>query len=409
MSGISDDISSAAHPAGFADAVRGQQPRAIDRDLSVLLQDNYVVSDSRRHRAGDAPDLPPTWARMSEDDVRAIGLDPALMHDARSGFDASFYRDGQGRVVLAFTGTDEGRDWQHNFGQGLGFRDDQYDRAITLGRKARESLGDVVIFTGHSLGGGLAAAAGMANDVPAVTFNASGVHDRTLERQGFDADVLKQEAEEGLIRSYRVENEILTHLQEDSIPLKWAMPDAPGHEIVLPDPDPLSFFERLVPGKMLMHRVDLHFIEAVMEAQDLVQLRERESALGVAPSAIGAAASTSNRLLGDAVGGLASQRRQLDLGDNERFLNTAAGVAIRARIDGLDCIDHVVASGDGERVFAVQGAIQDPAHRRSQVDVEQASQLPARQSAALLREEDARQQGHVQQSEERQLRAAMAH
>src|SRR3546814_16825844 len=78
-----------------------------------------------------------------------------------------------------------------------------------------------------------------------------------------------------LFRS-RVESEILTHRQEGSIPLKWAMPDAPGHEIVLPDPEPLSFFERLVPGKMLMHRVELHYIEAVMEAQDLAQLQERE-------------------------------------------------------------------------------------------------------------------------------------
>lgn len=409
MSGISDDVSSATHPVGFADGVRGQQPHAIDRDLSTLLQDNYVVSDSRRQRAGNAPELPGTWARMSEDEVRATGLDPGLMHDAKSGFDASFYRDAQGRVVLAFTGTDEGRDWQHNFAQGLGFRDDQYDRAITLGRKAREGFGDCLIFTGHSLGGGLAAAAGMVNDVPVVTFNASGVHDRTLERQGFDAEALKREAEQGLIRSYRVENEILTHLQEDSIPLKWAMPDAPGHEIVLPDPDPLSFFERLVPGKMLMHRVDLHFIEAVMQAQDLAQLRERERAQGVAPSTIGAGGSTSNRLLDDAVGGLAPQRRQLDLGDNERFFNAAASVAVRARIDGLERIDHVVASSDGGRVFAVQGAMHDPAHRRSQIDVEQASHVPARQSAALLREEDDRQQGQVQQMEERQLRAAMAY
>src|SRR3546814_4898705 len=116
----------------------------------------------------------------------------------------------------------------------------------------------------------------MANVFPTVTFNAAGVHDKALERHGFDADGLKREAEQGRIRSYRVESEILTHLQEDSIPLKWAMPDAPGHEIVLPDPDPLSFFERLVPGRMLMHRIDLHFIETVMEAQDLAQLQARE-------------------------------------------------------------------------------------------------------------------------------------
>jgi hypothetical protein len=409
MSDLYDAILRESPGFGFATRIQGQQPRSIDRELAILLQDGYAVSDERHGVPTNAPALPGTWSRMSDDDLRAAHIDPVLTHNARTGFDAAFYRNAEGQVVLAFVGTDEGQDWKHNFGQGLGWDDSQYKQAVQLGRKAKENLDERVIFAGHSLGGGLAAAAGMINEVPAVTFNAAGVHDHTLERYGLDANVARQQAEQGLIRSYRVENEILTHLQEDSIPLKWAMPDAPGHEIVLPDPDPLSFFERLVPGKMLMHRVDLHFIEAVMEAQDLAQPRERESALGVAPSAIGAAAGTSNRLLGDAVVGLASQRRQLDLGDNECFLNTAAGVAIRARIDGLECIDHVVASGDGERVFAVQGAIQDPAHRRSQVDVEQASHVPARQSAALLREEDARQQEQAQQAEERQLRAAMAH
>src|SRR5690606_4267247 len=79
----------------------------------------------------------------------------------------------------------------------------------------------------------------------------------------------------GLIRSYAVKSELLTHLQEDSFPLKYAMPDAPGQRIELPDPDPLSFWERMVPGKMLMHRVDLHFVDSVMEAQDAAGLTVR--------------------------------------------------------------------------------------------------------------------------------------
>src|SRR3546814_6803346 len=83
-------------PTGFADEVRGRQPHAIDRELSTLLQDNYVVSDVRRGMADDARELPANWARMGKDDVRAAGLDPALMHDAKSGFDASFYRNAQG-------------------------------------------------------------------------------------------------------------------------------------------------------------------------------------------------------------------------------------------------------------------------------------------------------------------------
>ncbi|SDQ50255.1 Protein of unknown function [Pseudoxanthomonas sp. CF125] len=389
---------------GFANDVAGQQPHAVDRELSTLIQDNYAVADARRGESSSAPVLPGTWQRMDDAAVRAAGIDPSLLHDGKSGFDASLYRDASGAVVVAYAGTDEGKDWRHNFRQGLGFEDAQYDQAIALARQAKQAFGNNVVLTGQSLGGGLAAAASMVGEVPAVTFNAAGVHDKTLERYGFDADVLKQEAEQGLIRSYRVKNELLTHLQEDSIPLKWAMPDAPGHKIELPDPDPLTFFERLVPGKMLLHRLDLHYIEAVMEAQDLAQLQVRQRNPGAGPDTIGDASSTSNRLLRNAVDGLSGQRQQLGLSEDERFFNVAASTAARAGSDGLKRIDHVLASERGDNLFSVQGAVHDPAHQRSRIDVEQASQIPARLSAAQLREQD-QQQSQTQQVEQRQQRA----
>jgi hypothetical protein len=407
--GMSSTSSSNATDGGFAGEVAGQQPHAVDRELSTLIQDNYAVVDSRRGKSSFEPVLPGTWARMDDDAVRAAGIDPTLLHDTKSGFDASFYRDASGAVVLAYAGSDEWKDWPHNFRQGLGFQDAQYDQAIALAQEAKRAFGDNVVLTGQSLGGGLAAAASMVNEIPAVTFNAAGVHDKTVERYGFDADVLKREAEQGLIRTYHVKNEFLTHLQEDSIPLKWAMPDAPGHKIELPDPDPLTFFERLVPGKMLMHRVDLHFIEAVMEAQDLAQLQVRERNPGANPGTIGDAGSTPNRLLGDAVSGLAAQREPLGLVDNERFFNTAAGMAARAGRDGLERIDHVVASSRGGSAIAVQGELQDPTQRRSMVDLDEAGQTPARQSAMSLRDQDAQRQGQAQESVERQQRPALAH
>lgn len=395
-----------ATATGFAGDVAGQQPHAVDRELSTLVQDNYAVADARRGVSTFAPVLPGTWQRMDDAAVRAAGIDPSLLHDGKSGFDASLYRDAGGAVVVAYAGTDEGKDWRHNFRQGLGFQDAQYDQAIALAQQAKQAFGSNVVLTGQSLGGGLAAAASMVSEVPAVTFNAAGVHDKTLERYGFDAGVLKQQAEQGLIRSYRVKNELLTHLQEDSIPLKWAMPDAPGHKIELPDPDPLTFFERLVPGKMLLHRLDLHYIEAVMEAQDLAQLQVRERNPGAGPDTIGDANSTSNQLLRNAVDGLSGQRQQLGLAGDERFFNAAASVAARAGSDGLKRIDHVLTSDRGDKVFSVQGAPHDPAHQRSHIDLEQASQIPTRLSAARLREQDQQQQGQTPQAEQRQQRAA---
>ncbi|NEL80771.1 MAG: DUF2974 domain-containing protein, partial [Xanthomonas perforans] len=100
---------------------------------------------------------------MDDSALRQAGIDPALLHDAKSGFDAAFYRNDQGQVVLGFCGTDEGKDWKHNIGQGLGFADAQYASAIQLGSQAKQAFGDQVVISGHSLGGGLASASAMVN------------------------------------------------------------------------------------------------------------------------------------------------------------------------------------------------------------------------------------------------------
>ncbi|MEO6519541.1 MAG: XVIPCD domain-containing protein [Pseudoxanthomonas sp.] len=383
-----DNSTGRATGEGFAAEVAGQQPHAVDRELSTLIQDNYAVTDARRGLSSFAPVLPGSWQRMDEPALRAAGIDPGLLHDSKSGFDASLYRDATGAVVVAYAGSDELKDWKHNLRQGLGLQDAQYDQAIALAQQAKQVFGNEVVLTGQSLGGGLAAAASMVTEVPAVTFNAAGVHDRTLERYGFDADVLKREADQGLIRTYHVKNELLTHLQEDSIPLKWAMPDAAGHKIELPDPDPLTFFERLVPGKMFKHRLDLHFIDAVMEAQDLSQLKVRERSPGAGPDTIGDAGSTSNQLLRNAVDGLSGQRQQLGLEGDERFFNVAANVALRARSDGMQRIDHLLPSSRGDGLFLVQGSMHDPAHLRSHVALAGPGQVPAQVSAMRLREHD---------------------
>jgi len=391
-----NDLPDNAASAPFADAVRGQQPQAVDRQLPTLLQDLYVTAGQRR--AGDAETfapLPDGWTRLDDAAVQRAGIDPGMLHDAKSGFDAAFYRNGQGNVVLGFCGTDEGKDWKHNIGQGLGFADAQYAAAIQLGSQARQAFGQDLMISGHSLGGGLAAASAMVNDVPAVTFNAAGVNDRTLEREGLDASAAKAYAAEGLIRGYHVKNELLTHLQEDSIPLKWAMPDAAGHQIQLPDPDPLSFGQRLVPGKMFLHRLDLHGIDSVIKAQALQAPAQSQDR----------AMPTGSRLFNDAVVQLDGQRERLGLRDDAQFLNTAASVAAHAGQDGLKQIDQLVPSRDGERLFAVQGRADDPAHLRSQVQTAAAASEPAQANVGQLQQQNL--QANPPPQEEPQRRVAL--
>ncbi|MDV2451941.1 XVIPCD domain-containing protein [Xanthomonas hortorum] len=366
----------------FAESIRGQQPRPEDQQFPAVLQDLYATASQRREGSAETfTPLPNGWTRMDDSTLQRAGIDPSLLHDAKSGFDAAFYRNDQGNVVLGFCGTDEGKDWKHNIGQGLGFDDAQYASAIQLGSQARQAFGDQVVITGHSLGGGLAAASAMVNDIPAVTYNAAGVNDRTLERQGLDASAAKEYASSELIRGYHVKNEILTHLQEDSIPLKWAMPNAAGHQIELPEPDPLSFGRRLVPGMMLMHRMDLHGMDSVIKAQDMQSPRQAQ----------GTTLHTGSQLFNDAVVQLDSQRERLGLRDDTAFLNTAASVAARASSDGLQRIDHLVPSREGDSLFAVQGRMDDPTHLRSQVQTAAAANEPAQGNVGQLQQHNQQQ------------------
>ncbi|QCW25612.1 DUF2974 domain-containing protein [Lysobacter enzymogenes] len=278
MSQQTEPTAGAQPPQSFADQVRGTQAKPIDKTLSRLMDDLY---DQGPGIDGFKP--------LDAEQLRAKGIDPATLENKDSGFLARIYGDEHGHYVLAYSGTDEGKDWLTNFRQGLGFEDAQYNQAMALAREAKVAFGDEVVITGHSLGGGLAAAASITSGIPAVTFNASGVHDKTLERIGIDADAAKQEmADSGQIRRYAVKNEILTDLQEHSIPLKWAMPDAVGHKIELPDPDPQSFWQKLIPGSGIKHGVDIHYIEAVIKAQEMATPGERGHDAGRAAAATGA-------------------------------------------------------------------------------------------------------------------------
>ena len=247
--------------ASFADEVRGTAPKEIDISLARMAQDVYRSDD--RQRLGVEG-----WKPLSDEQFREKGIDPALRTSKSSGFDADVYGDGNGRHVLAFRGTDAGKDWATNLGQGLGFETAQYNQAIALSKQTKVAFGEELVMTGHSLGGGLAAVAAVTTDSPAVTFNAAGVKDKTLERVGLDAGAVKEEAAHGQIRRYAVDNEILTGLQERNLLTRNLMADAVGHKIQLPDPDPQTFWQGMNPVKSLKHGIDNHMMDSVIRSQE---------------------------------------------------------------------------------------------------------------------------------------------
>jgi hypothetical protein len=86
-------------------------------------------------------------------------------------------KDGGGRYIIAFRGSElKMDDWLANLGQGAFGASDQFMAALSVGeRLAQNNLGNVSL-TGHSLGGGLAAAAVYSSGLTARTFNAEGVN-----------------------------------------------------------------------------------------------------------------------------------------------------------------------------------------------------------------------------------------
>jgi len=65
-------------------------------------------------------------------------------------------------------------------------------------------------------------------------------------------------------------------------------------------------------------------------------------------------------------------------------------LAVAAKEQGLRGIDHVVMSGDAKLTFAVQGRLDDPAHRRASVDTLQGLNTPLAQSTQQMAEVSAR-------------------
>ena len=178
---------------------------------------------------------PPDWTQLSAPSRRyqlPDGLKDATFEDANTGFRAMLYqsKDAQ-EIVVVYRGVRRSnviQDSQTCLSQGLGFGAGAYQQAIELGIAVVEAYGDKVFFTGHSMGGGLAAAASLVADRPAITFNGAGVHPATLEEFGLDDAAIDGRLK--AIKNYYVPGEWLSTLQGPCF-----IKSAAGIHIPLPD------------------------------------------------------------------------------------------------------------------------------------------------------------------------------
>lgn len=211
-----------------------ETPQAIAERQALLASDVY---DS------EGGELPDGWERIDPDNIpqelRDQGITRELLTDEDIGYDAAIYQSEDGDYVVAFRGTDGFDDHiRTNVPQNLGLETEQYNRAVELVRRMNEASPDGGLsVTGHSLGGGLASVAALANEVPATTYDPAGIHPDTLERYGADP----ARAEE-FITAYHVDGEVLSN---DVVPVQVAgvwtrqnMQEPIGTMITLPAIDP---------------------------------------------------------------------------------------------------------------------------------------------------------------------------
>lgn len=85
--------------------------------------------------------------------------------------------------------------------------------------------------------------------------------------------------------------------------------------------------------------------------------------------------------------------------------NAAASMVFEAKVSGLRQIDNVVLSNNGNGIFAIQGAMNDPAHHRIHIDKSQAAAEPIEKSTVQIQQEVLMPSQQVE-SEQRRVRMA---
>lgn len=217
-------------PDGGAADRFGTEPQAHDEDLAWLASDCYAP--------GQSGNLPSGYEAITDPaDLRALGIDPALL-DTSSGFQAAVYRGPNGEYVVAMRGTESQQEDIIEDAIGGATVSPQTADALALAQAIdRSGIANDTTYTGHSLGGRLAASASMYSGNPAVTFQAAGLSPATVDyiaaQNGQRPSQLLAQMENGQMRNYRTSDDPLTNVQENLGPLSKIAPDAPGTQIQL--------------------------------------------------------------------------------------------------------------------------------------------------------------------------------
>ena len=131
------------------------------------------------------------YEKLNAEELANLGVKSTDLNDTKTGFKADIYKDKNGDYVLVYRGTysdpdhpendlvhDWSKEWtDDNMKQGLGMGSEQYEKSIDIAKKVNRNKpkDKQLTIAGHSLGGGLATAAGAATGSKTYAFCPAGV------------------------------------------------------------------------------------------------------------------------------------------------------------------------------------------------------------------------------------------
>jgi hypothetical protein len=234
---------------------------------------------------------PPGFKKATPEQLEELGLDKSLLEPENHHFRAAVYikdpvvwgANPKPGAILAFRGsTSAEEDWQNNFAQDANRESEYYRKAVEIGNGFAKNETRLHI-VGHSLGGGLASAAQGGSGLTASTYNAAGLHPKTVAR--YSSDLHHMAAEPSKITAIRINGEVLTKTQEDVIGskgLSLLANKAVGRQRDLIPSHEQSYFENMKKNGEANVDDDygtyLHGMDEVIDSTEKVKI-EDESAL----------------------------------------------------------------------------------------------------------------------------------
>ena len=187
------------------------------------------------------------YEKLNKEEMDKLGIKDSDLKDPSTGFKADIYKDKNGDYVLVYRGTysdpdhpendlvhDWSKEWtDDNMRQGLGMGSEQYNKSIDIAKKVNRNKpkGKQLTITGHSLGGGLATAAGAATGSKTYAFCPAGVHPNTYKMYGV------QNPNTSKVHTY-YSNQDFLNMASNNLSL---MPKAAGERIMLNTLDNFDF------------------------------------------------------------------------------------------------------------------------------------------------------------------------